>query len=61
MLEDVLVKTTSNIDKTHANIFLALAEKRRGRLDLARERAASAAKLDPTCPALNRVSDLLAT
>jgi hypothetical protein len=55
----VLEKTTSTIDKTYANIFLALAEKQQGNLNLAREHAEKAAQLDPNCPALKRVSDLL--
>jgi hypothetical protein len=60
MLEDVLIKTTSTIDKTYANIFLALAEKQQGNIALAREHAQKAANIDPACPALKRVSDLLA-
>lgn len=59
MLKDVLIKTTSTVDKTYANIFLALAEKQQGHLDLARDYAAKAAKIDPHCPALRRVADLL--
>jgi len=59
MLKEVLEKTTSTIDKTYANIFLALAEKQRGKLESAHEYARNAAKTDPGCPALKRVSDLL--
>jgi tetratricopeptide (TPR) repeat protein len=61
MLKDVLIKTTSTIDKSYANIFLALAEKQEGNLTLAREYAEKAAKIDPDCPALKRVSDLLSS
>ncbi len=61
MLEDVLDKTTSTIDKTYANIFLALAAKQQSNLTLAREHAEKASKIDPACPALKRVSDLLAS
>jgi tetratricopeptide (TPR) repeat protein len=61
MLKEVLAKTESLIDKVYSNIFLALAEKQQGNLELARENAARAAKLDPECTALKRVSDLLLT
>jgi hypothetical protein len=59
MLKEVLIKTTSRIDKIYVHIFLALAAKAEGNLALAREHAEKAAKIDPTCPALKRVSDLL--
>jgi len=59
ILNDVLIKTTSNVDKTYANIFLALAAKQESNLELARELARKATMLDPNCPALKRVSDLL--
>lgn len=59
ILKDVLRETTSTIDKSYANIFLALAEKQQGNLTLAREYAEKAAKIDPACPALKRVGDLL--
>jgi tetratricopeptide (TPR) repeat protein len=60
MLKEVLEKTDSSIDKSYGNIFLALAEKQRGNLPLAREYAQKAVKVDPDCPALKRVTDLLA-
>jgi hypothetical protein len=59
ILLDVLAKTKSAIDTAYSNIFLALAERQLGNLDLAREYAHSAAKADSTCPALQRVADLL--
>jgi predicted Zn-dependent protease len=59
MLNEVLEKTEATIDKTYANIFLALGAKQQGKLDLSREYAEKAAKIDPTCPALKRVSDFL--
>jgi hypothetical protein len=59
MLIQVLEKTESLFDKSYTNIFLALAEKKQGNLDLARDYADRSAKLDPNCPALKRVSDLL--
>jgi hypothetical protein len=59
ILEEVLAQTTSTIDKTYSNIFLALAAKSEGNLALARNHAAAAAKIDPACPALRRVGDLL--
>lgn len=61
MLKEVLEKTMNTIDKTYANIFLALAEKQRGNLESAREHAKNAAKTDPACLALKRVSDLLSS
>jgi hypothetical protein len=59
LLLDVLAKTGSNVDKTYSNIFLALAEKQLGNLELARFYAATAAKLTPDCPPLKRIADLL--
>jgi hypothetical protein len=59
MLQKVRTQTTATIDKTYANIFLALAEKRSGHLEAASEYAKAAAKFNPQCPALKRISDLL--
>ena len=59
MLEGVLAKTTSTIDKTYSNIFLALAAKAEGDVTLACEYATKAKKIDPSCPALKRVAALL--
>ncbi len=59
LLKEVLEKTESTIDKTFSNIFLALAEKQQDNLEKAREYAKKATEIDPDCPALKRVSDLL--
>ena len=59
MLIEVLEKTDSSFDISYTNIFLALAEKKQGNLELARKYAEQSAKLDPNCPALKRVSGLL--
>jgi Peptidase family M50 len=59
MLQDVLTKSGSKIDKSYSNIFLALAARAEGNFALAREYAETAAKIDPACPALKRVADLL--
>jgi hypothetical protein len=59
LLQDVLAKTDSTIDKVYSNVFLALAEKQLGNLELALGYARAAAKVDTHCPALTRVADLL--
>jgi predicted Zn-dependent protease len=59
MLIQVLEKTESLFDKSYTNIFLALAEKKQGNLEMARDYAERSAKLGPNCLALKRVSDLL--
>jgi tetratricopeptide (TPR) repeat protein len=59
MLREVLSKTTSDLDKTYANIFLALAEKQKGNLDAARAHAREAVSVNHDCPAIQRISDLL--
>ena len=59
MLQDVLWKTKSELDKTYAHVFLALAEKHRGNLALAGEHAHEAARIAPDSPTLPRVADLL--
>jgi hypothetical protein len=59
MLQHVLWKTASEFDQVYTHIFLALAESQRGNLAVAREHAGEAKRIDPACPALQRVSDLL--
>lgn len=59
MLMEVLSKTNSRIDKSYSNIFLALAAKSEGQLDRAADHALAARQIDPACPALCRISDLL--
>ena len=59
MLEDVIDQTTSDFDRIYSAIFLAIAAKAQGKLPVARAYALTAEKLDPACPALKRVSDLL--
>jgi hypothetical protein len=58
-LKEVIENTREPIDKIYANIFLALAEKQAGNLEAAKNYARQATSLDPTCPALRRVDDLL--
>jgi hypothetical protein len=60
ILKDVLEKTKSPVDKSYANTFLALAEKRQGNIDLARFYAREALKSDPHAVVLKRIPDLLA-
>jgi hypothetical protein len=59
LLHEVLIKTTSPIDKSYSHIFLAMAAKQEGNLELAREHAEKAAGINSASPALKRVSDLL--
>ncbi len=59
VLQGVLAKTTSSIDRTYSNVFLALAAEAEGNLSLARMHAATAAKLDPGSPVIGRISRLL--
>jgi Zn-dependent protease len=59
MLKGVLSRTESSIDKSYANVFLALAAKSEGNIQLAREHAVEARKIDPAGAALKRVADLL--
>jgi hypothetical protein len=59
LLEDVLKKTDSSIDKIYASAFLALAAKVDGDLAKAHEYAHTAARLDPLNPVLKRLVDLL--
>ena len=61
MLHEVLEKTSNDIDRTYSHIFLALAAKHEGNLELAREHAQTAAKIDPHSLALPRVSNLLSS
>jgi tetratricopeptide (TPR) repeat protein len=59
LLHEVLIKTTSTIDKTYSYVFLALAAKQEGNLELARDHAQKAVGINSASPALKRVSDLL--
>ena len=59
ILKDVMVRSTSLVDETYGNIFLALAARQQGNLELALNHAKRAHEIDPNCPALKRVSDLL--
>jgi len=59
LLEEVLANAQSKVEKTYSTIFLALVAKAEGDLAQAREYAATARKLDPSCPALKRVTNLL--
>jgi hypothetical protein len=59
LLHHVLAKSAEVIDKTYSHVFLALAAKAEENSMLAREHAVAAEKLDPACPVLKRVADLL--
>jgi hypothetical protein len=60
MLEDMLIKTLSKPDKAYGHIFIALAEQQQGNIEAGRKHAEMAFSFDAKCPALGRVSDLLA-
>jgi len=59
LLNEVLTKTTSKLDKTYANAFLSLAAQSEGNLTAARDYAWAAREADPGSPVLARVADLL--
>jgi len=59
MLTEVLAKSSSAMDQTYSNIFLALAFKTEGDIARARDHARAAVTLNPTAPALGRVAELL--
>jgi hypothetical protein len=60
MLDEVLTKSTSDLDKVYSRVFLALADKHEGDLDAARQHAEAASKLNVPCPARARIADLFA-
>jgi hypothetical protein len=59
MLEEVRVKSVNPVDLAYTHVFLALAAKAQGNLDLARGYAELAAQVDHPFYALGRISDLL--
>ena len=59
ILREVLDRSEAQIDKAFAHTFLALAAVRDGKRDEAYQHARDAASVDPACPALVRVSNLL--
>lgn len=59
ILDEILIKTTSDVDKAYCHVFIALAEKHSGHESLARDHAEKAISIDDKCPALRRVVDLL--
>jgi len=59
MLEKVLAQTDSMVDKVYSNVFLALAAKATGDLDLASNYALTARTLDSANPVIHRLSNLL--